>query len=337
MLVAADDAGHELFSRRQLHRLPQPPFMLVAGIRHLDAIGAGLHPQHQIDDVLERQVGDVRRVKAAPADVIADAVLRQAGDGVVERVDAHRGPFAILRQLGGGKRHVVHVGQKRVVDLHHQPGIDYRLVFLAQRLGELEQELLVVLVIFVFVAGHRACRRHDRQKGIGHRGAPQRRFEDGDVFLQRRLAAVADRTDANDGAALRQLLGGEIFSVKIGKQLLIAPRAARRLDRALLDTAEAVEHVERPAAEFAELAVADDVDAGLALAPDHRGDAVGEAAIEGGLIDFDAVVDRLDVVRKPGRANEAAHMRGQDAIAACRHDVNLSRCFADEIFFMHSA
>ena len=45
----------------------------------------------------------------------------------------------------GGEGHVVHIGQKRVVDLHHQSGIDDRLVFLAQRLGELEQEFFVVL------------------------------------------------------------------------------------------------------------------------------------------------------------------------------------------------
>ena len=112
--------------------------MPVARICHLDAVAAGFDAQHQIDDVFERHVGDMRRIKAAPANVIANALLRQSFDGVIERFDAHRRPFPILLELIGRKGHVAHVGKKGVVDLHHEAGIDDRFVFLAQRLGELE-------------------------------------------------------------------------------------------------------------------------------------------------------------------------------------------------------
>ena len=85
------------------------------------------------------------------------------------------------------------------------------------------------------------------------------------------MALVRQRPDADDGAALRQLLGGEILGVKIRKYLLIAAGAARGFDVAFLDAAETIEHIERPAAEFPELAVTDDVDAGLLLSLDYVG------------------------------------------------------------------
>ena len=149
--------------------------------------------------------------------MIADAILRQSGDGVVERVDAQCRPFPVLREIVGGKRDIVHVGQERIVDLHHQPGVDDRLVFFAQRLGELEQELFVVLVIFVPVARNGARRRHHRQEGVGDRRAFQRGLEDRDVLLQRGVALIGDRADANDGAAFRQFLRRKIIRVEFRK------------------------------------------------------------------------------------------------------------------------
>ena len=93
--------------------------------------------------------------------------------------------------------------------------------------------------------------------------------------------------------------------------------SARGFDLTLLDAAETIEHVERPTAEFAELAVADDIDAGLLLTPDHLGHALHEATIECGLIDFDAIVYRFDVADQFGRAHQTAHMRGENALLAC--------------------
>ena len=76
----ADDAGNEHLALRQLDVFPHLPFMLVARIGAFDDIGADFHAEDEIDDVLQRHVGGVRARPAAPADVIADAVRRHAGD-----------------------------------------------------------------------------------------------------------------------------------------------------------------------------------------------------------------------------------------------------------------
>src|SRR5262245_16576670 len=141
------------------------------------------------------------------------------------------------------------------------------------------------------------------------------------------MTFVGKRPDTDDGASLRQLLRAEIFSVEIRKHLLIAAGAARRFDRAFLDPAETIEYVERPTAELAEFAIADDVDSGLLLSLDYVGYGLGQAAIERGLIDFDAVVDRLDVATQFRRTHQAANMSRGYAVLACRHDVRTSPVF----------
>ena len=59
----ADHPGNELAAGRQFHLFPDAPFMLVARIAHFDAVGAGFYLEHQVDDILERHVRDMRRVK----------------------------------------------------------------------------------------------------------------------------------------------------------------------------------------------------------------------------------------------------------------------------------
>ena len=92
-------------------------------VGRLDRVGAGVHLEHQIDDALERRVGDVRHVPAAETDVVAHALLGNALQRVIQRVDAQLRPLAIvLRALL--HEVVVHVGEHRIVDLQHEPGVD---------------------------------------------------------------------------------------------------------------------------------------------------------------------------------------------------------------------
>ena len=154
--------------------LPHRPFVLVARIGLLDAVGADLHLQQQVDDVLQRHVEGVRAVPASPADVIARALLGNAAQRMVERVDAKLRPVAVLRLAHRRHHPLVHVGQEGVVDLHIEAGIDDRLVFLVQAVGEREQQRLLVGVVLVLGAGQRARRRHHRQErgvrvGLGRR------------------------------------------------------------------------------------------------------------------------------------------------------------------------
>ena len=76
----ADDAGHQHLALGQLDVLPQPPLVLVAGVRGLERVRPGVDREHHVDEVRHRQVGEVRSVPAAPAEVEADA-LRAAARG----------------------------------------------------------------------------------------------------------------------------------------------------------------------------------------------------------------------------------------------------------------
>jgi hypothetical protein len=57
----------------------------------LEQVRPGGDLQHDLDDVAHRDVGNVRPVPASPAQVEADAILREPADGVVERLDADPG------------------------------------------------------------------------------------------------------------------------------------------------------------------------------------------------------------------------------------------------------
>jgi hypothetical protein len=79
-------------------------------------VGVGSHAQNQVDDVAQRDVVAVRAEIAAPAHVEADAIGRDAAQGVVERVDAERGERVVL---GNGHLRIdlPRVGQIGIVDL----------------------------------------------------------------------------------------------------------------------------------------------------------------------------------------------------------------------------
>src|SRR3954463_8809710 len=74
----ADDAGNQHLAGRELDRSPDHPFVLMARIGGLELIGAHVHLQHEIDDVLHGHVEGMRAVPATPADVIARAFRREA-------------------------------------------------------------------------------------------------------------------------------------------------------------------------------------------------------------------------------------------------------------------
>ena len=119
--VMRDDAGDQDLAGRQLLGLPQLPFVLVAYVGGLDRIGAGLHAQHQVDDVGQLCIGDMRHVPAAEADMIADAILRNALQSLVQCVDPQLGPVVIFFRALLGEV-VEHVGEHGVVNLQHEAG-----------------------------------------------------------------------------------------------------------------------------------------------------------------------------------------------------------------------
>ena len=59
---------------------------------------------------------------------------------------------------------------------------------------------------------------------------------------------------------------------------------------------------------------ADDADAGLGLLADDLCDLPAQAGVERGLIDRNAILDRIDVAHHARRAHQAADMRRQNAV-----------------------
>jgi hypothetical protein len=69
--------------------------VLVADVARFERIGLRLHLQDQIDNIFERNVGLVWPVPAAPADVIANAILGNIAQRMIERLDLRGRPLAI--------------------------------------------------------------------------------------------------------------------------------------------------------------------------------------------------------------------------------------------------
>src|SRR5262252_939358 len=91
-----DDARDEDLAGRELDALPDVVFVLVARVRCLEREGARLDLENDRRDLSQRRVRRVGAVPAAPAHVIAHAVFGQPGQGVIERLDAHRREPAVL-------------------------------------------------------------------------------------------------------------------------------------------------------------------------------------------------------------------------------------------------
>ena len=84
----ADKAGDEEFSGGEFHVAPDFEFMLVADVAGFDQVRLGVDTEHDVDDVAQRKIGGVRTMPAAPADVIAHAIDRDAVEGAIQNLDA---------------------------------------------------------------------------------------------------------------------------------------------------------------------------------------------------------------------------------------------------------
>ena len=146
----------------------------------------GVDRQHQVQQVLHRDVGGMRAVPAPPAEVEADLVGGQPADRVVEHVDAFLriAPVALDARLL--LLLIPVLADRRVVELDDQPGVDDRLVLLAHRVRAGVHQLLFGLVVLVRHA--RAARRRDRVHPAAFLDSRRREpgLEVGDVALESR-------------------------------------------------------------------------------------------------------------------------------------------------------
>ena len=128
--------------------------------------------------------------------MIADALLRQTAQRVIERLDPDHREFLVVVDIGLGVDHVPAGRGRRIVELEDKPGIEDGLVFLAHRLGPGVKELLVAVVIGVGNPVGAAGRDGGHETFRSPR-CLQRRFEIVDVGLERILAGVSERTNAD--------------------------------------------------------------------------------------------------------------------------------------------
>ena len=91
-----DDTRDQNLALRELDRLPDVILVLVARVCGFEGEGSGLDVQDDWRDLMQRRVGRVGPVPAAPAHVVAHAVVRQPGEGVVQGFDAHRRESTVL-------------------------------------------------------------------------------------------------------------------------------------------------------------------------------------------------------------------------------------------------
>ena len=227
----------------------------------------------------------------------------------------------------------MHIGKKGIVDLHIQPGIGDRLVFLVQRFGECEQTALFVGVVLDLCAGEGTRRRDDWQESGKRRvlrpGCGEAGSDVADIAADLVLTAIGDRAVDHDAIAetFAQTGGGIVLGIKFrkGRAILSAGHGRHRILQFLRrgrphgNAFEPLENIERPIEPFTEFAIADDVDADLRLLADDLDDRLGETGFEGGLVIWLAIFDRspeLDQFRRP---DQTADMGGENAIGVVRH------------------
>ena len=58
----------------ELDLFPDLPLVLMARIGHFRAVGVRAHPQHDVNNVLQRHVGDMGSMPAPPTQVVPDPV-----------------------------------------------------------------------------------------------------------------------------------------------------------------------------------------------------------------------------------------------------------------------
>jgi hypothetical protein len=139
-----DYAGNQDFSFRQLDRFPQGVFVLVPRVGCFDQVSLRLHGEQNIHQVLQFQIVSVRTVPASPTEVIADPILGDVAQCIVQRLNAHLAPAFESLKADADSDAVPEGGQPRVVDLQDNARLDDGVVLLAQRLSQSEDEVFIL-------------------------------------------------------------------------------------------------------------------------------------------------------------------------------------------------
>jgi hypothetical protein len=118
-----NDPRDQHLSFRQFDCFPDTPFMVVPRIAGFERIVAGLHAEHDVDNVLLFHIVKPRANIDAVASAVADPFGRNAAQREVQHLDAGAGPFAALGEIDFGVECPM-VHQLRIIDLQDEAGIE---------------------------------------------------------------------------------------------------------------------------------------------------------------------------------------------------------------------
>src|SRR5262249_34707352 len=94
----------------------------------LDRIGLRFDFEHEVNDVLEGDIGGMWRMPTAPARVVADLLFSDVPEGPVGGFNTQIGVLAELFYCDGRVEHTKLVSQARVITLQDNPRFDNGLV-----------------------------------------------------------------------------------------------------------------------------------------------------------------------------------------------------------------
>ena len=276
----------------------------------------GAARQHDVDDVLDFDVGVVRRHGRAPAHMHAHALGRQIAYRVVERRDIDGDDLAVV---GEWQVEIDHVPQHREVgdiELEDEAGLDDRLVFAPHHVGKRVDVVLVGLVVAVLEIARdlaRGGRGHEDVLGLR---TLQRRFRKIDVGLRCRPVLPRDRPVAG-GAVLERR--GEVLENfrKLGKLRLAGTHRRRAF---AFVARQPLEHVHGVVG-AALLAIIDDVEPAFDLPAHDAGNGLTHGCLQLGTVRAGVFLFGDQLLYDFRRAWQAAGMGGEDTVC---HDERCS-------------
>ncbi len=115
------NAGDDDASGRQLHAVPHLPLVLMARVGALDHVGSAFTRRMMLMMSLSGTSAGMQAGPASPADVITDAILRNAFQRHVDDVDLMLEPAEKISHRSGRHHAVRKLTAARVVELHQQP------------------------------------------------------------------------------------------------------------------------------------------------------------------------------------------------------------------------
>jgi hypothetical protein len=243
----------------------------------------------------------------------AQLLGRDIGDRVVHRLDVERGSLAEGLEIGVVILDVLAHREIRTIDLQHESCAGDRLVFLPHRVGDgVEIGLLARIVIVAEEHRDHAGRRRAHEAACGshgtHRGLQIIHVGNRGLRVTHRDRRVAGRRLATRTARIAEHLLAQLREVV---EVLIDEGVA-----GAAEARKAVLHIGR-VARLRELAVVDQIDAGVGLLLDDLGDGRTNAHTQRGRIDRHALLLGVHHADQVVRARQAAGVGGKGSARCC--------------------